>query len=91
MHRLIHKSLRTTALRSLRSYHASVLPSIISTVSPEFKAKAAAMDGLVKDIEEKMSVTRQGGGQKAAERMRSKGKLLPRERSAMPLGIIPTH
>jgi len=78
----IHKSLRTTTLRSLRFYHASVLPSIISTVSPEFKTKAAAMDCLVKDVEDKMSVTRQGGGPKAAERMRNKGKLLPRERSA---------
>jgi acetyl-CoA carboxylase carboxyltransferase component len=45
------------------------------------------MDGLVKDVEEKMSVARQGGGQKAAERMRSKGKLLPRERSATFFGI----
>jgi 3-methylcrotonyl-CoA carboxylase beta subunit len=64
-----------------------VLPSIISTVSPEFKAKAAAMDILVKDIEEKMSVTRQGGGAKPVERMRSKGKLLPRERFAIPFEI----
>lgn len=79
MRSLIHKSVRTT-LRSLRSYHASALPSIVSTSSPEFKAKAAAMDNLVKDLEEKMSAARQGGGTKAAERMRSKGKLLPRER-----------
>lgn len=87
---LIHKSLRTTALRSLRSYHASVLPSIISTVSPEFKAKAAAMDCLVNDIEDKMLATRQGGGPRAAERMRSKGKLLPRERSAISTNCL-TH
>jgi 3-methylcrotonyl-CoA carboxylase beta subunit len=59
-----------------------VLPSIVSTVSPEFKAKAALMDGLVMDVEEKMSAARHGGGTRAAERMRSKGKLLPRERSA---------
>ena len=39
------------------------------------------MDDLVKDLEDKMSVARQGGGIKAAERMRSKGKRLPRERS----------
>lgn len=38
------------------------------------------MDGLVKDLEDKMAVARQGGGIKAAERMRSKGKRLPRER-----------
>lgn len=43
-------------------------------------AKAAAMDELVRDLEEKMATARQGGGTKAAERMRAKGKSLPRER-----------
>ena len=38
------------------------------------------MDDLVKDLEEKTLLARQGGGSKAAERMRSKGKRLPRER-----------
>lgn len=65
-----------------RSYHASVLPSLISTSSPEFKAKTTAMDELVQDLEEKVSVARQGGSAMAVERMRSKGKLLPRERLA---------
>lgn len=57
-----------------------MLPSLTSTSSPEFQAKAAAMDELVKDLEEKTLLARQGGGSKAAERMRSKGKRLPRER-----------
>ena len=43
-------------------------------------AKAAAMDDLVRDLEVKMATARQGGGAKAAERMRAKGKKLPRER-----------
>ena len=43
-------------------------------------AKAAAMDELVKDLESKMATARRGGGEKAAERMRAKGKRLPRER-----------
>ncbi|KAH8106300.1 carboxyl transferase [Cristinia sonorae] len=66
-----------------RPYHASVLPSTISTTSPEFKAKAADMDALVADFEAKTAAARLGGGAKAAERMRSKGKKLPRERLAL--------
>lgn len=42
------------------------------------------MDELVKDFESKTEAARQGGGPKAAEKMRSKGKRLPRER----LGLI---
>ena len=65
---------------SRRFYHPSVLPSLISTASPDFKAKSEAMDSLVADLEDKLTSVRQGGGHKAAERMRSKGKKLPRER-----------
>jgi hypothetical protein len=64
-----------------RSYHAaSVLPSLISPSSPEFRARAEAMDQLVADLEAKLAAARAGGGPKAAERMRGKGKRLPRER-----------
>lgn len=63
-----------------RGYHASVLPSLVSTASPEFQARSMAMDELVRDLEEKMKRAREGGGLKAAERMRNKGKKLPRER-----------
>ncbi|KAJ7284070.1 carboxyl transferase [Mycena rebaudengoi] len=63
-----------------RPYHASVLPSLISTASPEFQAKAESMDALVADLEAKTAEARLGGGAKAAERFRSKGKKLPRER-----------
>ena len=38
------------------------------------------MDSLVEDLESKLAAARQGGGPKAAARMKSKGKLLPRER-----------
>ena len=38
------------------------------------------MDALVEDLESKLAAARQGGGPKAAARMKSKGKLLPRER-----------
>lgn len=66
-----------------RAYHASVLPSFISPGTPEFQAKSEAMSLLVQDFESKMAQARQGGGPKAAERMKSKGKKLPRERSVM--------
>jgi 3-methylcrotonyl-CoA carboxylase beta subunit len=38
------------------------------------------MDELVADLDVKLQEARLGGGVKAAERMRGKGKLLPRER-----------
>ena len=63
-----------------RAYHATVLPSLLSTTSPEFRAKAEAMDAVVSEFESKVAAARLGGGMKAAERMRNKGKKLPRER-----------
>ena len=78
---LFQRSLcRTLPSYHRRAYHAAVLPSHVATSSPEFITKAAAMDELVKDLEVKMATARQGGGVKAAERMRAKGKRLPRER-----------
>ena len=64
----------------IRSYHAFVLPSRISTTSPDFRAKSDAMDLLVADLENKLVVSRLGGGEKAKLRVKEKGKLLPRER-----------
>lgn len=64
-----------------QSYHAaSVLPSLVSPPSPEFQARANAMNQVVADLETKLAAAREGGGTKAAERMRSRGKKLPRER-----------
>ncbi len=85
----IRRSLRhglSRASCSRRGYHASVLPSLISTTSPEFTAKSGAMDTLVADLESKLASARLGGGQKAVERMRSKGKKLPRERYVRDIG-----
>ncbi|KAG6903394.1 hypothetical protein C0995_005417 [Termitomyces sp. Mi166 len=84
MRPILQKCLRRAIASSRRSYHATVLPSLISTSSPEFIAKAQAMDELVADFEAKMAKARAGGSAKAAERMRSKGKKLPRER----LGLL---
>lgn len=80
MRGVLQRSLRHSLAGARRTYHATVLPSLISTAAPEFKAKADAMDALIADFEAKVAATRLGGGGKAAERMRSKGKKLPRER-----------
>ncbi|KAJ7490271.1 carboxyl transferase [Mycena galericulata] len=82
---LSSRALASSCVRraSRRPYHASVLPSLVSTASPRFVAKAEAMDTLVADLEAKTTEARLGGGAKAAERFRSKGKKLPRERLAL--------
>ena len=80
---LIQKTARHGLSCTGRFYHASVLPSLISPGTPEFQAKFEAMSSLVHDFESKMTQARQGGGPKAAERMKSKGKKLPRERYVM--------
>ncbi|KAF8138353.1 carboxyl transferase [Boletus edulis] len=76
--------LQTALSRSIRRfYHASVLPSLVSTASPEFRQKAESMDALVSDLKAKIAQAKEGGGTKAQERMRSKGKKLPRERLSL--------
>ena len=72
----------TQTVFHIRPYHASVLPSRISSLSPDFRSKSEAMDVLVADLEDKLAISRQGGGEKARLRMKEKGKLLPRERYA---------
>ena len=67
-----------------RAYHPSVLPSLVSTASPEFAEKAKSMDALIEDIDAKMATARLGGGERARDRMRKAGKKLPRERSVLP-------
>ena len=58
-----------------------MLPSSISTNSSDFIEQKTALDGAVAALEENLARVRLGGGAKAAERMKEKKKLLPRERS----------
>ncbi|KAJ7639134.1 carboxyl transferase [Roridomyces roridus] len=85
MLRLTRRTLSSSVSRRAprRQYHATVLPSLVSTASPEFAEKAAAMDVLVADLEARTAEARLGGGAKTAERFRSKGKKLPRERLSL--------
>ncbi len=73
-------TIRQRRAQCVRLYHASVLPSLWSTTSPEFTAKAESMEALIADFEAKTAEARLGGGSKALERMISRGKKLPRER-----------
>ncbi|KAJ4498872.1 carboxyl transferase [Lentinula lateritia] len=68
---------------SKRLYHPTVLPSLISTTSPEFISKKEAMDDLIEELDAKTAKARLGGGATAQQRMRSRGKLLPKERLAL--------
>lgn len=66
-----------------RAFHhnpATVLPSLVSTASPDFVEKASAMDALVSDLEKHLTAARLGGGPKALEKMRARGKKVPRDR-----------
>jgi 3-methylcrotonyl-CoA carboxylase beta subunit len=59
------------------------MPRLKSSVSPEsadFKANAAVMSALVKDLQEKRAIVAQGGNEKSRARHTSRGKLLPRDR-----------
>ena len=58
----------------------TLLKTAIDPQSAEFKANAAAMGALVADLNEKAALIAQGGGDKAREKHRARGKLLPRER-----------
>lgn len=58
----------------------SVLKSAINTRSEDFEANRAAMTALVDDLRQKAEAVRHGGGAAAAERHKSRGKLLARER-----------
>jgi hypothetical protein len=74
-----------------RAFHPHVLPSLLSTAAPEFQEKSRAMDTLVEDLQRRLADARGGGGQKALDRMRSKGKLTPRERYVLSILLLSPH
>lgn len=84
MIRQVYKLFSTLSLPPVRyrAFH-NVLPSFVSTSSPDFVERAAAMDLLVSELEDKLANARLGGGSAAVEKMRSKGKKIPRERLAL--------
>lgn len=58
----------------------NVLPSGVDARSEDFKASAAMMQGLVAELRSTLHTVQLGGGAKALEKHRSRGKLTARER-----------
>lgn len=58
----------------------SLIKTKINSRSEEFKNNATAMQSLVDDLREKMSVIADGGGDERNQKHISRGKLLPRDR-----------
>ncbi|XP_066980917.1 methylcrotonoyl-CoA carboxylase beta chain, mitochondrial [Macrobrachium rosenbergii] len=70
-------------LRGRRAYHndtANVIGTQPDKSSPEFQENEARMAALVGELREKIHAITLGGGEKAIQRHKSKGKLLVRER-----------
>jgi 3-methylcrotonyl-CoA carboxylase beta subunit len=58
----------------------SVIQSRINTRDAGFAINRDHMQNQINDLQQKIGVIREGGGEKAQQRHRDKGKLLPRER-----------
>lgn len=58
----------------------TILDSRVDRSTPEFQANRARMEELVAELRERTAQVAKGGGTKAIERHRSRGKLLARER-----------
>ena len=57
-----------------------IIESVAKPRSKEFKQNAADMQALVDDLQDKVRVVKDGGGESSRERHLSRGKLLPRDR-----------
>ena len=57
-----------------------VIASNVRTADRDFLDNQARMEALVRDLEERLGRARAGGGERAVELHRSRGKLLARER-----------
>src|SRR5579863_4774009 len=60
-----------------------ILPTSISADDKASQANAAAMRALVDDLKAKLAVIEQGGGKRARDKHKARGKLTPRERIAL--------
>ena len=58
----------------------SIIKSKLNPRSEDFKANAAAMQGLVTDLREKSALVGRGGSEEARQKHIARGKLLPRDR-----------
>src|SRR3954462_8405001 len=63
-----------------RVTEGTVLRSVLSTASEEYRTNRAASLAVLAELEEQLDLARAGGGPKYAERHRARGRLLARER-----------
>merc|ERR1712137_79341 len=71
------------ARRGVSSFHADRLDVLTSQINPnseEFQKNASVMNELVQSLRDDVSRVELGGGPRAHERERKRGKMLPRER-----------
>lgn len=86
---LVQRRLAAAGFRRgfVQAYHASTLDNTnqledggAAALSPAFLENKRCMDGVIRHLHELVDQAILGGGQKAIERHRSRGKLLPRDR-----------
>ena len=58
----------------------STIKSLVSSESPNFEANAEAYEGLLGELRDRVKEAQRGGGKKAQERHKERGKLPVRER-----------
>jgi acetyl-CoA carboxylase carboxyltransferase component len=58
----------------------STIKSLVSTENPNFKANAEAYEGLLEELRDRVHEAQRGGGKKAQERHKERGKLPVRDR-----------
>ncbi len=68
------------ALDFLEGSAVPVLPTAVDTSDPEFTRNRERMRHLVAELQERLELVRQGGGEEQVRRHRSRGKLTARER-----------
>ncbi|GBD14697.1 Methylmalonyl-CoA carboxyltransferase 12S subunit [bacterium HR25] len=68
------------ALDFLEGSAVPVLPTAVDTADPEFARNRERMQHLVAQLQERLELVRQGGGEEQVRRHRSRGKLTARER-----------
>lgn len=73
-------SLSSPLLHTARSRWCSTLAGAVDVSSDAFKANAQQMDALVAELRSKSAAVACGGGARAIDTHRKRGKLLPRER-----------
>ena len=71
---------QTIRLTPLGSKLMTKLISHLNTRTDEYAANRAAMQKLVDELNQRLTIVRAGGGERGAAKFREQGKLLPRER-----------